>query len=422
MGTRADFYLGRGPESIWLGSISWDGYPAGIDRPVLTATTKEEYGRQLAEFLVKRDDTTWPVEPWPWPWDNSRITDYAYAFDPDTSKVHATHDDYWFTVNLGAPLDGEPGSLEDHASECEVSGAVHVAVHAECEGYPFDAQRDEADRVSHPDMSGRKGSFEHTMGRSGLMVVTPGGVADTKTTPTTDVAALGAAYILAATGAVTELAPLPAGPGESGYDYETFYAAVKLREVQRGVGVLGPVEPAEDGLIEGLADLRRRVDDQETGDIPLEEITRAPERERPLGHHMGQLVDGESSPANRPGWAEPEPGYAARVDDAVAAFVSDPKAATDESDMPEGWQDAAREGLGDNPTAQTYAAGYAAGEAAGAVKAELELTADVVINALTDLRRWIDAQPEAASEVLATQPLLREIERRIATAKGEATA
>jgi hypothetical protein len=30
MGTRADFYIGRGTEAEWLGSVAWDGYPGGV--------------------------------------------------------------------------------------------------------------------------------------------------------------------------------------------------------------------------------------------------------------------------------------------------------------------------------------------------------------------------------------------------------
>lgn len=30
MGTRADFYVGKGPNAEWLGSTAMDGYPEGI--------------------------------------------------------------------------------------------------------------------------------------------------------------------------------------------------------------------------------------------------------------------------------------------------------------------------------------------------------------------------------------------------------
>jgi hypothetical protein len=32
MGTRADFYVGRGETAEYLGSIAWDGYPDGLMR------------------------------------------------------------------------------------------------------------------------------------------------------------------------------------------------------------------------------------------------------------------------------------------------------------------------------------------------------------------------------------------------------
>ncbi len=32
MGTRADFYTGRGQTAQWLGSIAWGGYPVGTER------------------------------------------------------------------------------------------------------------------------------------------------------------------------------------------------------------------------------------------------------------------------------------------------------------------------------------------------------------------------------------------------------
>ena len=40
MGTRADFYVGRGESAEWLGSVAWDGNPRGIDDPVLTTPVR----------------------------------------------------------------------------------------------------------------------------------------------------------------------------------------------------------------------------------------------------------------------------------------------------------------------------------------------------------------------------------------------
>lgn len=81
MGTRADFYVGRGEQAEWLGSIAWDGYPDGVDKVVLRAKSEPAYRRALSRFFEDRTDVTLPEQGWPWPWDNSQTTDYAYAFD-----------------------------------------------------------------------------------------------------------------------------------------------------------------------------------------------------------------------------------------------------------------------------------------------------------------------------------------------------
>lgn len=79
MGTRADFYLGRGADAEWLGSIAWDGYPSGV-REVLAAKSEKDFRSALAS-LATREDWTSPELGWPWPWKDSCTTDFAYAFD-----------------------------------------------------------------------------------------------------------------------------------------------------------------------------------------------------------------------------------------------------------------------------------------------------------------------------------------------------
>lgn len=149
---------------------------------------------------------------------------------------------------------------------------------------------------------------------------------------------------------------------------------------------------------------------------------RQPEDEPPMGHRLGAMIDAESSPSGR-SWVEPKPGFVAEVDDAVAAFLSDPKAAPDDDDLPEGWQDAALAGIEGNPMAQTYAAGYAAGEAAGVVKATLEGTADALVEALGDLRSWaIEYRKTCLPSQMIRDHLsdvVDEIDRRMLAVKGE---
>lgn len=81
MGTRADFYVGRGKDAEWLGSIAWDGYPDGIDSDVLYPKTEDEFRAAVLRFFTPRDDVSGPDHGWPWPWDNSQTTDYSYAWD-----------------------------------------------------------------------------------------------------------------------------------------------------------------------------------------------------------------------------------------------------------------------------------------------------------------------------------------------------
>jgi hypothetical protein len=83
MGTRADFYLGRGRRAKWIGSIAWDGYPDGISEVVLKANSKPNFKAAFEDWAKREheDDFTSPKEGWPWPWDDSHTTDYAYAFD-----------------------------------------------------------------------------------------------------------------------------------------------------------------------------------------------------------------------------------------------------------------------------------------------------------------------------------------------------
>ena len=103
MGTRADFYIGRGKDAEWLGSIAWDGYPGGLDTPQLLASTAEpHYRSEVEKFLARRNDATLPADGWPWPWTDSRTTDYAYAFDGGRTWASA-YGTEWFPANEPEP-------------------------------------------------------------------------------------------------------------------------------------------------------------------------------------------------------------------------------------------------------------------------------------------------------------------------------
>jgi hypothetical protein len=110
MGTRADFYVGRGPAAEWLGSIAWDGYPAGIDSTVFQAIDESDY-RGLVSAFLRREDGTTPDMGWPWPWDDSGTTDYAYAYDGG-AIYGSSFGHEWFVVDLSKINGGEYGDAQ----------------------------------------------------------------------------------------------------------------------------------------------------------------------------------------------------------------------------------------------------------------------------------------------------------------------
>lgn len=88
MGTRADFYIGRGLGATWLGSVSHDGYPCdkhgnghGAPLGIITANNVWSYLMATMHYSMVNKRFIRPTEGWPWPWETSRMSDYAYAFD-----------------------------------------------------------------------------------------------------------------------------------------------------------------------------------------------------------------------------------------------------------------------------------------------------------------------------------------------------
>lgn len=123
MGTRADFYVGRGKTAEWLGSVAWDGYPSGLtntkgeakpaDDPahITNATSEADYRERVRSLLTGREDATLPSDGWPWPWDDSGTTDYAYAFDG--GRVWASNfGREWWPANEPTPEGGDSGVVE----------------------------------------------------------------------------------------------------------------------------------------------------------------------------------------------------------------------------------------------------------------------------------------------------------------------
>lgn len=99
MGTRADFYVGRGPSAEWLGSIAWDGYDI-TGFKIEEAKTEKTFRKRVAAFLASRDDATLPAQGWPWPWEDSTLTDEVYAFDKGQLwNARGYPDSRWFKMD-----------------------------------------------------------------------------------------------------------------------------------------------------------------------------------------------------------------------------------------------------------------------------------------------------------------------------------
>jgi hypothetical protein len=73
MGTRADFYIGKGRNAKWVGSVSHDGYKSGV-KTVLESDTEESYLKNISELETYIDTS----KGWPWPWKTSTFSDYSY--------------------------------------------------------------------------------------------------------------------------------------------------------------------------------------------------------------------------------------------------------------------------------------------------------------------------------------------------------
>lgn len=140
MGTRADFYIGRGKDAEWLGSVAWDGHPENF-RPIMIQVTEKGFREMVAKELAGRDDATLPEHGWTWPWNDSGTTDYAYAFD-DGKAYTTCFGDRW-------------GTLADYEKECASDDEYKEAKAA-------------LPRAEFPDMSERKNV---TLGkRSGVLI------------------------------------------------------------------------------------------------------------------------------------------------------------------------------------------------------------------------------------------------------------
>jgi hypothetical protein len=108
--TTADFYDGRGPSAVWLGSLQGDADPETVrtvacGRLVLDATDPFAFADAVIDLLAVWVDEDLghcyhPREGWPWLWPDSRDTDWVFTF---------VHGRVWITTGrawLPAPATG----------------------------------------------------------------------------------------------------------------------------------------------------------------------------------------------------------------------------------------------------------------------------------------------------------------------------
>lgn len=88
MGTKADFYVGIGPDAEWLGSILNKGDVWHIPLNILIQVNQVMFEELTLGFLNNNNGIIADRgDKWDHPWADSRMTDYTYMFDYAREKV-----------------------------------------------------------------------------------------------------------------------------------------------------------------------------------------------------------------------------------------------------------------------------------------------------------------------------------------------
>jgi hypothetical protein len=75
--TKADCFIGRGRNSVWLGSVGSHGRPEMLNREIVLRGLQGS----VQESAMVRTLAQGVSPEMGWPWRNGRITEYTYAFD-----------------------------------------------------------------------------------------------------------------------------------------------------------------------------------------------------------------------------------------------------------------------------------------------------------------------------------------------------
>jgi hypothetical protein len=77
--TKADFFLGPGGDSIWLGSVGSHGRLEMLSREIVCAGSSEAFRRAVGAMVRTLPQGVSPELGWPWR--NGRQAEYTCAFD-----------------------------------------------------------------------------------------------------------------------------------------------------------------------------------------------------------------------------------------------------------------------------------------------------------------------------------------------------
>lgn len=138
MGTRADFYIKRGGEHEWVGSLEYDGGRIADVNPTLyrkrikaikAARTAKEFRAAVCAYFnrIERDlpnpkaSIFWPPQ-WPWLWPTSSITDYVYVWDGELLIFNSTpaKSSYpWPIMNEICPANADLRRFAEHIASAK---------------------------------------------------------------------------------------------------------------------------------------------------------------------------------------------------------------------------------------------------------------------------------------------------------------
>ncbi|GAB2790536.1 hypothetical protein [Amycolatopsis magusensis] len=112
--TTHDFYLGRGPDAEWLGSVHLgSGASSGIED--ITRARSAGGFAVLVDFFLhtaeveQAGEVTHRGDEWPWPWPTSHGTDYVHAFD--TGAVFTARRTERWSARAGEYFPPGPGDV-----------------------------------------------------------------------------------------------------------------------------------------------------------------------------------------------------------------------------------------------------------------------------------------------------------------------